>query len=287
MNYSEENTALVSNVMRRALQVNSKTDHTVFVEFSGHVEDLEVEVFLNGWVEDSSPDESYSVYLDGDLYLASKSLDNIESRLKELLEDEHKFEVGDYVVCNDEENNYYFTNEDMFLGRVVGLKGKCLTNRDLVIKIVSHKHSEEEDNTEFDVYSKHFRKATPEEIERHKDGNPEHEIEVGDYIKELKSGDILKVVEIDKKAHWPFTAYDFITKEKYVYSHIAINKVELTERELSFVRAGRKVNEVRRGDIVTSNLMRVFVASDDYATDDYLTLVCPVENRTDLKGEDK
>lgn len=63
----------VNEIFDLALQVNGLTDRrkkvtgnlpTVFVWFSGHVSNLNVQVYVNGWEEEELPEIDFTVHLD-------------------------------------------------------------------------------------------------------------------------------------------------------------------------------------------------------------------------------
>lgn len=47
---------LIQKIMLKAYEVNKNTEHTVFVNFVGHVNWFEMQICLNGWKENLSPD---------------------------------------------------------------------------------------------------------------------------------------------------------------------------------------------------------------------------------------
>jgi len=47
-----------------AYDVNSKTNHDVFVDFAGHVDSITVRVDLGGWNKDKDEDYKWSAYFD-------------------------------------------------------------------------------------------------------------------------------------------------------------------------------------------------------------------------------
>lgn len=57
-------------------EVNSREKNTMFVDFSGHTNQIDVNVHLNGWKPDVGYDEKYCIYLDRE---------DSEENLKELL----------------------------------------------------------------------------------------------------------------------------------------------------------------------------------------------------------
>ena len=55
---------LLQKIISKAYEINENTVHTVFVDFSGHVELFEIKVYLNGWKEYKEVDIKLEVYLD-------------------------------------------------------------------------------------------------------------------------------------------------------------------------------------------------------------------------------
>lgn len=44
--------------------INSQRKHHIFLDYSGHVNQLSVSVYINGWIEDKESDYKWSVYWD-------------------------------------------------------------------------------------------------------------------------------------------------------------------------------------------------------------------------------
>ena len=68
---------LLQKIIVKAYEVNENTNHTIFVRFSGQVNWLTVQIFLNGWKEDADEDIGYTISL---------RRDNIVEQLKKALE---------------------------------------------------------------------------------------------------------------------------------------------------------------------------------------------------------
>lgn len=56
--------ARIKQLMGLALRVNRETKHSVFLDFSGHVKQVSVQIHLGGWSSSSDPDYSKYFYLD-------------------------------------------------------------------------------------------------------------------------------------------------------------------------------------------------------------------------------
>ncbi|WP_113675481.1 hypothetical protein [Vallitalea guaymasensis] len=54
---------LIDQITRIALLVNGATDHNVFFQYSGHVNQLSVQVHENGWVENKRYSKGFDVDL--------------------------------------------------------------------------------------------------------------------------------------------------------------------------------------------------------------------------------
>ena len=193
--------------------------------------------------------------------------------IEEVKEDDLK--EGDYIVCKEGVDiPYTITNEDMNLGKITNVSINTM-----YIKVVAHEnilHEVQRRKVEQMVSNKYFRKATEEEINKYKNGNPKHKIEVGDYVKS-KLGRFYEVeyVRADKVECLRDGLYYNLPFED-------VTKVELTERELSYIRAGREINEIKAGDIISSESgIRISLIDTKNAVTS--TLVCPVIKRTDKR----
>ena len=76
---------LIQKIMLKAYEVNKNTEHTVFVDFMGHVNWFQVQVYLNGWKENSNPDIKIETYLDEKF-----AIENLQYMLNKLEELEEK-----------------------------------------------------------------------------------------------------------------------------------------------------------------------------------------------------
>ena len=79
----------LSELMDIAYVVNTLTDHAVFVDFSGHINSIEIRVCKNGWESGKDFDIQISASLEGSYFYSEKSaiesLDNIIHELETLL----------------------------------------------------------------------------------------------------------------------------------------------------------------------------------------------------------
>lgn len=73
---------MLGKIMELAHKVNTKKRATVFVEYLGHVNLLNVRVFVNGWNEDAEPNIRREAYMDDaelqDIYLMLENLERNE-----------------------------------------------------------------------------------------------------------------------------------------------------------------------------------------------------------------
>lgn len=73
---------LILEIMKLALEKNSRKKNTIFVDFSGHVEWLEIMVFEQGWKADGRP--NFKVRVDLNEETAKKELQSIIEYLKQI-----------------------------------------------------------------------------------------------------------------------------------------------------------------------------------------------------------
>lgn len=76
---------LLQKIILKAYEVNKNTEHSVFVEFMGHVNCFQVYIHLNGWKENSNPDVKIETYLDEKF-----AIENLQYMLNKLEELEEK-----------------------------------------------------------------------------------------------------------------------------------------------------------------------------------------------------
>jgi len=67
-------------IMGLVYDVHTQTKHHVFVEFSGHVDNVQVRYYLNGWDKNKEFDYNQDLYLDNE-----EGLRKIIKQLKQLL----------------------------------------------------------------------------------------------------------------------------------------------------------------------------------------------------------
>ena len=79
---------LISEVQVLAVEVSEKTKHDVFVRFTGHTNNFEVSVCIDGWKIEKDKDKLIDFYfdLDGNEEI-KKQLRRTKNKLKKLLED--------------------------------------------------------------------------------------------------------------------------------------------------------------------------------------------------------
>lgn len=76
---------LLQKIILKAYEVNENTKHDVFVRFAGHVKQIELSIFLNGW-RDDYPDIKFETYF----YNESSATEILKNMLKKLEELEEK-----------------------------------------------------------------------------------------------------------------------------------------------------------------------------------------------------
>lgn len=79
---------LIVEIMRLALKVNRETSSDVFLNFSGHVNSIDIEINYDGWEARKDYDLRESFYIDDDKLSPDRfeKCGQIISKLKELLE---------------------------------------------------------------------------------------------------------------------------------------------------------------------------------------------------------
>lgn len=68
---------IILEIMKIALEKNKRTKNCIFIDFSGHVNKLSIQVYKNGWKEMADADYQKDIFMD--IY------DNALERLKEIL----------------------------------------------------------------------------------------------------------------------------------------------------------------------------------------------------------
>lgn len=81
---------LLQKIILKAYEVNENTKHDVFIRFSGHVKQIELSIFLNGW-RDDYPDIKFETYF----YNESLATEILKNMLKKLEELEKNIEGGE------------------------------------------------------------------------------------------------------------------------------------------------------------------------------------------------
>ena len=76
---------LLQKIILKAYEVNKNTKHTVFVNFYGHINGVEVQIQINGWKENKTPNEGILIRLDKEN--ATEKMKEILKRLEELEEE--------------------------------------------------------------------------------------------------------------------------------------------------------------------------------------------------------
>lgn len=162
------------------------------------------------------------------------------------------FEVGDYIVPLPEADHHYkITNTDMKLAKVV--KGY---DRRINLEIIAHNDESRIGNVH-GAYSVHFRKATPEEVEKYTapklkvgdyvritgNGLGEHGFKIGEIVRVLATHtDLIKGENLDGSKYWYVQASDFVKASS--------EEVAEAKRAAKWAKLGRKTNEFKQGDIV-------------------------------------
>ena len=72
---------LLQKIILKAYEITKNTKHDVFVNFSGHVNWLDVTIYINGWKEIEDPDIKKRAILD-----SKKAIKQLTEIIKELQE---------------------------------------------------------------------------------------------------------------------------------------------------------------------------------------------------------
>lgn len=108
-----------------------------------------------------------------------------------------ELKVGDYVVpLESADDEYNITNTEMKLGKVVEGDVDCCCY--IRIEVVAHEDDKEVGNS-YQVESKHFRKATDEEVAQAK--AEQKWAKIGRKPGEFKKGDIVRVIDASFSGH--------------------------------------------------------------------------------------
>lgn len=88
----------VMKIMEMALDINSKQENTIFVDFAGHTETLNFRVHINGWTQGKSSDISKTVNLNG-ILKNEKGLDEIIEILENMKNNNNFFENREISIA--------------------------------------------------------------------------------------------------------------------------------------------------------------------------------------------
>lgn len=220
------------------------------------------------------------------------------------------FEVGDYIVPLPEADHHYkITNTDMKLAKVVKVY-----DRRINLEIIAHNDESRIGNVH-GAYSVHFRKSTPEEVEKY----TPPKLKVGDYVRitgnmgehDFKIGEIVRVLSIPESYRSQTIRVEKLDGSKYWFVHVndfvKVSSEEVAEakRAAKWAKLGRKPNEFKQGDIIIDKhfgLCEVAevepagfcdadrgltTTSGKWTYKHYCTLVAPVEQRVDRDGAAK
>lgn len=138
-------------------------------------------------------DDGDFVFLDddGDKQFAFLDYLGEDFEVFEEISDEEPLKVGGYVVpLESADDDYAVTNTKMKLGKVVEGVVDCCD--DIRIEVIAHENDIEVGES-YSVNSKHFRKATDEEVAQAK--AEQKWLKIGRKPGEFKKGDIVRVVE--------------------------------------------------------------------------------------------
>lgn len=58
---AKQKAAIAAKIMRKAVEVSATTYHDVFCDYSPHVQWLEVQIHVCGWVPDKGYDDNYRI----------------------------------------------------------------------------------------------------------------------------------------------------------------------------------------------------------------------------------
>ena len=74
---------LVLEIMKITLEKNKEHKNTIFIDYSGHTDAIQVRVYRNGWNADDDPDYNATAYLSG-IYDDKKNREDIQGILNYL-----------------------------------------------------------------------------------------------------------------------------------------------------------------------------------------------------------
>lgn len=70
---------LLQKIILKVYEINEETKHTVFLDFSGHVDKLQIRIYEKGWKDEEDATLNKEAYLD-----ESTSKEQLKEILKEL-----------------------------------------------------------------------------------------------------------------------------------------------------------------------------------------------------------
>ena len=71
---------LILEIIKKALEINSRQRNTIFINYYGHVNSISIQLHTNGWNQYEKADYSK------DIYMENNSHEQNEKELKEILE---------------------------------------------------------------------------------------------------------------------------------------------------------------------------------------------------------
>ena len=77
----EKEMMLIVKIVEKALQINSIQKNTVFICYSGHVNEFDIRIHKKGWEAYKDPDYKKDVYMN------NRTSEQIEKELTEILEE--------------------------------------------------------------------------------------------------------------------------------------------------------------------------------------------------------
>jgi len=76
---------LVLDIMQLGVEISQNTTTDVFVDYSGHVDSLDIRVFYSGWSDGRSPDYTKGVYLNTKYRTEKDIIETLEEIYAELV----------------------------------------------------------------------------------------------------------------------------------------------------------------------------------------------------------
>ena len=153
----------VLNIIDLVMDINNETDADLFVSISPHVDKITIDVHLNGWVSNASPDYSISAYTEeqqdlacNERYVIFKTykMETVIDKLIDLYNDlknpkQEVFEEDDLVYISNKDYEFY------------GLAGTVLEVQGSFVRLQIHTGTE---SVERVVYCKDIKKGINPEI---------------------------------------------------------------------------------------------------------------------------